>query len=126
VRKTIRRSIIVTATAACALGFGFFSASASTVPTLPAVPELPLSSLTSVTDLGQGVTGAETLPALPAEETRALPVGDALKMPGGNVLNGELTKLLSGAGGLDKVTGITKQLGVNDLSSFTGQLGLRR
>ncbi|MET0234419.1 MAG: hypothetical protein ABW224_07255 [Kibdelosporangium sp.] len=77
-RKIIRRGILVTVTAACALGFGLTQASAAPVPPLPAVPELPLTTLTNLpnlTDLGQGLTLS---PTLPGAESRSLPVDAGL------------------------------------------------
>lgn len=93
-RKTIRRGIFVTATAACALGFGLFQASAATVPTLPAVPELPLTSLTN---LGQGIAVAPTMPTLPGvpgEDSRSLPTDG---IPAADLV-GSLTSLFGGLG----------------------------
>ncbi|ALG14398.1 hypothetical protein [Kibdelosporangium phytohabitans] len=78
-RKTIRRGVLITATAACALGFGLTQASATTVPALPTVPQLPVTSLTDIGQkLGQNLgdsliaPSSMPLPALPGEE-RALP-----------------------------------------------------
>jgi hypothetical protein len=96
VRKTIRRGVLVTATAACALSFGLFQASAATVPALPALPELPLTSLTN---LGQGVALAPTMPTLPAvpgDESRSLPT-DGLPLAG---LLSPLSSLLGGVSGV--------------------------
>ncbi|MBP2321881.1 hypothetical protein JOF56_002266 [Kibdelosporangium banguiense] len=93
-RKTIRRGIFVTATAACALGFGLFQASAATVPAFPGVPELPLTSLSN---LGQGVAVAPTMPTLPGvpgEDSRSLPT-DGIPAAG---LVSSLTSLLGGLG----------------------------
>ncbi|MCE7005127.1 hypothetical protein LWC34_20180 [Kibdelosporangium philippinense] len=76
-RKTIRRGVLVTATAACALGFGFFQASAAPVPT---VPGLPLSGLSTLSNVGQGFgeglavsPTTPTLPGLPGETRSDLP-----------------------------------------------------
>ena len=98
-RKTIRRGVLVTATAACALSFGFFQASAATVPTLPAVPELPLTSLTN---LGQGVTLTPNMPELPGTESRSLPT-DGLPLAGLLGQLGSLDSLLGGVGGVGGV-----------------------
>lgn len=110
-RKTIRRGLILTATAACALGFGFTQASASPVPP---VPELPLSGLSALTNLGQaglpglpgmpefGLPGMPELPALPAgEEERVLP-------------GGELGDLI----GLSELTDLKDITGIGDLTDY--------
>jgi hypothetical protein len=100
VRKTIRRGIFVTATAACALGVGLFQASAATVPALPALPAVPELPLTSLTNLGQGLAVAPTMPTLPAvpgEESRSLPGSDVSPVAG---IISMLTSQLGSTGGL--------------------------
>nr|WP_042183937.1 hypothetical protein [Kibdelosporangium sp. MJ126-NF4]CEL15969.1 hypothetical protein [Kibdelosporangium sp. MJ126-NF4]CTQ93893.1 hypothetical protein [Kibdelosporangium sp. MJ126-NF4] len=126
-RKTIRRGVLITATAACALGFGLGQASATG---LPGVPELPLSNLAApLSNLGSGVTAAPTmptLPGLPGEQRSDLPLdtGNLADIAGlGQLTNlTNLTDLLGGASGLAS----TKDLAPTDLSSElpTGDLGL--
>lgn len=116
-RNTIRRGILVTATAACALGFGLSSASAATVPTLPGVPELPLTSLT---DLGQATAIAPTLPTLPGEQSRSLPGGDLLSTAGD--VDG-LTELLALSDTAPDLTGLPESGGLAPKLP-TGDLGL--
>ncbi|CAM3600073.1 hypothetical protein KIPE111705_16270 [Kibdelosporangium persicum] len=119
-RKTIRRSIFVTATAACAVGFGLFQAAAAPVPT---VPELPLSGLGALTNLDSLSNLTEstsllptmpTMPTMPGAESRNLPLGD---LPLGDLTGtGELDDLL-------KAASLAKDLlGLGDLTDMAGLL----
>jgi hypothetical protein len=114
VRKTIRRGLFLTATAACALGFGFTQASASPVPPVPTVPELPLSGISALTNLGQaGLPGLPGLPefGLPAvPEMPALPSGQQERVLPGNEL-GDLV-------GLSELTDLKDVVGVGDFTDY--------
>ncbi|ONI72844.1 hypothetical protein ALI144C_43395 [Actinosynnema sp. ALI-1.44] len=134
-RKTIRRSILITATAACALGFGVFQASAAPAPTLPGLPLSGLGALTNLgtlTNLNDSLALMPTMPTMPempavsAEESRDLPVGN---LPVGDLAGlGGLTKLLSASQltgdllGVGPVTDLTKLSGTGGLP--TDKLGL--
>ncbi|MFC0115681.1 hypothetical protein [Kibdelosporangium aridum] len=116
-RKTIRRGVLVTATAACALGFGLFQASA----TVPTVPELPLSGLGALTNVGQGfgeglaVTPTmPTLPTLPGEQRSDLPTGDLASF-------GELTELVAMQ---DLTQGLTDLDGFSEFAELPEAEGL--
>jgi hypothetical protein len=129
VRKTIRRSMFLTATAGLALlGLGLGQASAA-VPTLPALPpapgvptlptvESPLSSLSNLANLDDQAD----LDAQDAERA-GLPRTSGLPLVGGLPLLGDLTnklgleKLLGGLGGL------TGQGGAGGLTNAAGGLG---
>lgn len=81
-RKTIRRGVLLTATAACALGFGVLQASAATVPTLPNITQLPTDALTAqaLTEMVEALPAdavniqSNTLPSMPGQQRAELPL----------------------------------------------------